>query len=361
MLTSADDFPIHQTPDPVAFPIGERNFYDRYFFNGYSPDGDLFFAVALGFYPQLGIVDGAFCVVRDGRQHNVRASRHADLLDRMDLSVGPLQVQVEKPLQRLAIQVDHDVIQASLDFEARCPAIAEPRFTRRVGGRLALDYTRLTQNGSWRGQIAVEGQPEDVEGFLGTRDRSWGIRPVGPPESSQTGRVPQFFWLWTPFNFDDFGLLYHLNADEHGRPWNESGAIVPRLDDESAPLSAVDLAWDQVESEVSLADGSRRLRDMTVRMQRGDEQRTVELDPGTPFFMSGLGYGHPEWGHGHHRGELDVGYDIYDLSDCDPNDLLYRHVQVLSRARVRETGDVGQGVIEQLILGDYAPLDLTGF
>ena len=360
MLTSADDFPIHQTPDPIAFPIGERNFYDRYFFNGYSPDADSFFAAALGFYPQLGIVDGAFCVVRDGQQHNVRASRQTEVVDRMELSVGPLEVRVEKPLQRLAVQIDHDIVRASLDFDARCPAIAEPRFTRRIGGRLALDYTRLTQNGSWRGQIAVEGQTEDVEGFLGTRDRSWGIRPVGPAEASRSARVPQFFWLWTPFNFDDFGLLYHLNSDEHGRPWNESGAVVPRLESDGAPLSAVDLAWDQAESEVSLADGSRLLESMTIRLRRGSEQRTVELEPGSPFFMSGLGYGHPEWGHGHARGELDVGYDVIDIESSDPNHPLYRHVQVLSKARILETGETGQGVIEQLILGDYGPLGLEG-
>ena len=360
MLTSADDFPIHQTPEPVAFPIGERNFYDRYFFNGYSPDEDSFFAVALGFYPQLGIVDGSFCVVHQGRQHNVRASRHADVLDRMDLSVGPLHLRVERPLQHLAVQIDHDVIQASLDFEARCPAIAEPRFTRRVGGRLALDYTRLTQNGRWRGQIAVEGQPEKVDGFLGTRDRSWGIRPVGAPEGSRSGRIAQFFWLWTPFNFDDFGLLYHLNADEHGRPWNESGAIVPRLEDAASPLSAVDLAWEDVESEISLVEDSRLLESMTIRMRKGAEQKTVQLEPGSPFFMSGLGYGHPEWGHGHYRGDLDVGYDVYDPAKCDPNDPLYRHVQVLARARDLETGATGQGVIEQLILGDFAPLGLEG-
>ncbi len=31
---------IHQTADPVAHPVsGDPNHYDRYFFNGFSPDG----------------------------------------------------------------------------------------------------------------------------------------------------------------------------------------------------------------------------------------------------------------------------------------------------------------------------------
>ena len=36
MLTKGDDFPIHQLPVPISEVGTERNFYDRYFFNGYS-------------------------------------------------------------------------------------------------------------------------------------------------------------------------------------------------------------------------------------------------------------------------------------------------------------------------------------
>ena len=38
MITKADDYPIHQKPSPVAEVGTSRNFYDRYFFNGYSKD-----------------------------------------------------------------------------------------------------------------------------------------------------------------------------------------------------------------------------------------------------------------------------------------------------------------------------------
>ena len=41
MITKADDFPIHQISKPVAETGTERNFYDRYFFNGYSKDEDI--------------------------------------------------------------------------------------------------------------------------------------------------------------------------------------------------------------------------------------------------------------------------------------------------------------------------------
>ncbi len=78
MLSSGDDYPIHQLPEPIAYASGERNFYDRYFFNGYSRDFSLFFAAALGVYPQLGVMDAALSIVVDGVQRNLRASRSLD-------------------------------------------------------------------------------------------------------------------------------------------------------------------------------------------------------------------------------------------------------------------------------------------
>jgi len=76
-LTRGDDFPIHQTAEPVAYAGTDRNFYDRYFFNGYeaSGDGDAFFAAAFGVYPHLNIADAAFCWMKDGKQVNLHASR----------------------------------------------------------------------------------------------------------------------------------------------------------------------------------------------------------------------------------------------------------------------------------------------
>src|SRR6202000_1642046 len=60
MLTKADDFPVHQLPEPIATSGTDRNFYDRYFFNGYTPDGETLFAVALGVYPHTNLI-GAAC------------------------------------------------------------------------------------------------------------------------------------------------------------------------------------------------------------------------------------------------------------------------------------------------------------
>ena len=37
MLTPFDDFPIHQTPEPIAQTVSaDPNHYDRYFFDGFD-------------------------------------------------------------------------------------------------------------------------------------------------------------------------------------------------------------------------------------------------------------------------------------------------------------------------------------
>ena len=67
-LTKGDDYPIHQTSEPIAFAGTDRNFYDRYYFGGYGAQGDDFFAAAFGVYPHLNIADASFCIIREGVQ-----------------------------------------------------------------------------------------------------------------------------------------------------------------------------------------------------------------------------------------------------------------------------------------------------
>ena len=76
MITQGDDYPIHQTPEPVQQVFtSDRNFYDRFFFNGYFREGEPYFAAAMGIYPNIGMIDCAFSVIVGGVQHCVRASR----------------------------------------------------------------------------------------------------------------------------------------------------------------------------------------------------------------------------------------------------------------------------------------------
>ena len=53
MLNRLDDYPIHQTPEPVAHPsTSDPNFYDRTWFNGYTEDR--YFGIGIAVW-QLGV------------------------------------------------------------------------------------------------------------------------------------------------------------------------------------------------------------------------------------------------------------------------------------------------------------------
>ncbi|HEU0045859.1 hypothetical protein [Sphingomonas sp.] len=358
MLTRGDDYPLHQTPEPVAIAQAERNFYDRYFFNGYSADGTLFFAAALGVYPQLDIIDAAFCVMTEGVQHNLRASRRLRG-ERLDLQVGPIRVEVVEPLQRLRLIVGDNAspLRADLTFTARHAAIEEPRFTRRQGARLQMDYTRLTQNGGWSGEVTVAGRTLAIDParHLGTRDRSWGIRPIGAPESqpAPAAAAPQFWWLWMPLNFPDASAFFHSNDDAAGAAWNRRGAIVP---DGADPR------------EFTVADigcvyhpGTRRLSRVQLEPWPGCSLTVTPRGPA--FFMSGLGYLHPSWGHGmDHGAEPAVAYDVASAGFETPPGLANLHVQVPADAELVIDGRMrrGHGAVEQLFLGPHAASGLTG-
>lgn len=356
MITKADDYPIHQTPEPIAYAGTDRNFYDRYFFNGYDRDGERFFALAMGIYPHLNVIDAAFSVIDKGVQHNVRASRCLGM-ERMDTRVGPIAVEVVEPLRRLRIHVDDAAhgVRAELLFTARARPIEEPRFTRRMGSRAFMDLTRMTQNGSYEGRIEVGGARIEVrpDRFLGTRDRSWGIRQIGAadPQPLAPAVAPQFYWLWAPLNFDDCVTLFDVNDDAHGRPWHVNGVVAALGEAEPETMEWAD-------SRVAFKSGTRHARGATILFRRHDGgEIEIDLDPLSNFYMSGIGYFHPEWGHGVFKGESASAYDTYDLARVDESLPLYLHVQAFCRARMTEAGRErrGVGVLEQLILGPHEP------
>ncbi len=366
MLSSFDDLPVHQTSYPVAHTAStDPNHYDRYFFNGYTADAGLFFAVAMGLYPNRHVADAAFGVAigggsPGGKQVNVHASRRAPA-DRVDANeVGPIRVDVVDPLHTLRVTVDAPThgLRADLTFVRRSAPIEEPHFHHRVGVRVLLDSTRFTQFGGWEGWLEVDGERIDLEPgtTLGSRDRSWGIRPVG--ERSSAGAPvadPQYFWLWAPVNFESFSTHFDVNELSDGRRWHESGFVARP----SGPAEAMR----SVDHRITWRAGTRAAATFEVDLVPWEgEPSTIALDPHYEFHMAGIGYSHPDWGHGVWRGELEVGGDRWDLPVDDPTAPHLVHVQTVARAR--STGGLGEheglGVLEQLVIGRHRPTGLEG-
>jgi hypothetical protein len=338
MITPGDEYPLHQTPRPVRHAGVGRNFYDRFFFNGYSPDGEVFFACALGVYPGRNIMDAAFAAVVEGVQHNVRASR---LLgpDRLDTRVGPVRVTIEEPLRRLAVDV-HDPesgVRASLQFAARSAPIEEEPYLWEADNRTIFDFTRLTQPASWTGWVSVPGASDvEVNGWWGTRDRSWGYRPVGERDEGAPMPFRGFYWLWAPLNFEDGFGLFCVNEHPDGRRWH------------------ADAFWDgdRVDGsyEVAWKSGTRHAASAVVRLA----DMSVSMEPLLQFSMQGIGYTHPVWGHGMHVGDDVSTYEAFALDEIDETAPFQQHVQALCRLR-RDDGAEGLGVLEQLVIGPHAP------
>lgn len=361
MLTKGDDYPIHQTPEPIAYSGTDRNFYDRYFFNGYSPDGETYFAMSFGVYPHLNIADSSFSVIVDGVQHSLHASRILGM-ERLDLHVGPLSIEIVEPLQVLRIKVDdaENGIKADLTFRRRCVVVEEPRFQYRNGPRTVLDYTRLTQNGTWEGSLEVQGKKVDVKpaDWTGTRDRSWGVRPIGASDAQPAvpSSEPQFYWIWVPLNFDNQVSFYHINARADGTPFNESAVMSDVISNGQVPELRKQASCS---SKLSFKSGTRHANRTEVFMKdEAGAESHIDLSIERNFYMAGMGYSHPEWGHGHYKGELAVGYEAWDLATLDENAFDRLHVQALATAVLTlpdGSKHNGRGIVEQLIIGPHAP------
>ena len=327
MLSGYDDYPIHQASVPVSeTSSSDINFYDRYFFNGYDRDGSSYFGVAMGLYPNRHVADAAFSVIHDGEQISVFTSQRAPA-DRRDAThLGPIHVDVTDPMTVIRVSIDsvEHGLRADLTFTARSAAIEEPHYWWRVGVRTIFDYTRFTQFGSWTGWIEIDGvrralSPDSV---WGSRDRSWGVRPNGEPAPSGAPvGEPQFFWLWAPVNFPSLSTHFDSNEYGDGRRWHDVGVIART--DGSPPEH-----MHRVDYRIQWRRGTRWAQHFEYDLvDNNDQLHTVALVPRYEFQMCGLGYGHPEYGHGAWKGESMVASERIALPVDTPCNRQNIHVQ----------------------------------
>ena len=366
-ITPFDDYPIHQTVHPIVQPVStDPNHYDRYWFNGYDTDGEWYFGVAMGVYPNRGVIDAAFSVVRDGQQRSVFASGRAPL-DRRETTIGPLSLEIIEPLRanRLRVNAAHLGITADLLWRPRTIAVEEQRQTLLTGGKPMLDTTRFTQWGTWEGNVNVDGVPLEVspERNRGTKDRSWGVRPVGDqPTTAPNLGGGGIAFLWSPVHFEDRCTHAMLFERPDGTRHVASAASI-KVIDEDAPIfgdaSSVEHAHEP-QYKLQWRSGTRRMESCTFTFNYPDGRtEQFSYEPILDFQMKGIGYTHPQWGHGRWHGEFEEGSDGWKCADLNLLDPTNFHVQQVCRVRCGE--QTGIGVLEQLVFGPHAPTGLTGF
>lgn len=363
MITSLDDYLVHQTAEPVCQPSqSDRNFYDRYWFNGFDTAGSFIFEAAFGLYPNRRVMDAHFSIVLGGKQYAVHASCRAPR-DRLHMQVGPITITVLEPMRRVRVAVaDNETgIACELIFNARTAAHQEPQNVLHEDSRLLMNTCRFTQFGRWEGWVEVDSQRVTVlsDTCYGTRDKSWGVRPIGEPEGGAPGLVnkePSVYWNWTPVHFKDFCMHYNTFQDPDGTPTQVGAARLPVFDDvKKIPIGE--------EPGLELIAGAHHRMDwnsgtrwpsaeaITFPCSSGDEVMTLE--PVLRMQMYALGYQHPEWGHGFWKGENALEREEFDLASLDPLD--YRHIHVHQVCRARLGDEEGIGTLETVVFGRHDP------
>ena len=115
-----------------------------------------------------------------------------------------------------------------------------------------------------------------------------------------------------------------------------------------------------VEHEIRYVPGTRRAQSARISLiERSGERYDVELEPLICFRMKGIGYMHPEWGHGRWKGEMAIGGESWRTADL--NELALENIHIQQVMRARSEGRQGLGVLEQICLGPHAPSRLQEF
>jgi hypothetical protein len=228
------------------------------------------------------------------------------------------------------------------------------------GASTHMEATRFNQFGYWQGEIRYAGKTVKVEPsrVYGTKDRSWGIRPVGdaaPPGAPPTS-LPQVFFLWAPLHWKDRCTHAGIFENEHGVMWHWDGMIMPTYENPDDLPGVEDPNMQPLvglEQSIEYIPGTRRARRATVTLLDLEGGRTeIDLEAQLCFRMKGIGYSHPEWGHGKWKGELAIGGESWKIEEADDMELPNQHIQQVVRATCGD--EVGVGVLEQISIGPHS-------
>ena len=153
----------------------------------------------------------------------------------------------------------------------------------------------------------------DPSTWLGSRDRSWGIRPIGEPEPAGRPADPPFegmWWLYVPMAFDDFSIVLIIQEDPSGfRSLNDCTRIWKDGRVEQ-------MGWPRV--KIHYRSGTRIPTGATIdaTAQDGTPVRfEVESKLPVPIHVGGGYGGDSDWIHGMWKGDKFTERLTYDMND----------------------------------------------
>jgi len=201
-------------------------------------------------------------------------------------------------------------------------------------------------------QVGAETFTVTPDRWRGTRDRSWGVRPVGEEEPAgiRAGE-PQLVGMWNyaPVDFGDCALLYMCQEEPDGtRTIEEAVRIWPDEGRSPEPLG-------RPEFEHHLDPGTRMItRPSWLRFPDAAggplEVRVVPLVHAYVAVGTGYGVG-DDFRHGSWRGEEVVEYQSWPMRDLDTW-AWYGIVDHVARFEASD-GRVGYGLHEHGFFGPF--------
>ena len=250
-------------------------------------------------------------------------------------------------------------MECDLVFNARTACVEEGRTTLHDGARAIMDSTRFAQFGRWEGEIRYAGKTLRIDRarVFGTKDRSWGVRPVGEPESggAPPTTLPSVYFLWGPIHWKQRCTHFATFEDPRGLAWHQDAAIVPAYESPEAIPGVEDPGVRYLprnEHKLVYQPGTRRMKSGELALvEHTGERHVIQIEPLIRFQMKGIGYMHPEWGHGFWKGESALGAVSLKLAELDPLAPQHQYIQQVVRARIGERE--GVGLLEQLCIGTY--------
>jgi hypothetical protein len=373
-LLSADEAFNHQVTDTFAsVGTSDPSWTEKVCAMAMARDGSLQIGFGLGKYTNRNVMDGYAALSRGREQLTVRASR--SLASAPDLTViGPIHYEVVEPMKQVRFRLEKNACQPiAFDwlFEAAVPPFIEERTHLRQQFRVMSELVRYHQTGTASGWIELDGERFEMspDGWVSTRDHSWGVRyDVGVPPGDVEPRpsIPPgvgFMMIWSPVLMerpDGSRYALHLHFTRFEASGFQQKMVTARVEHPDGHEEVIA----DIEPALRFDPDNRRLQggELHCRMADGSErplQVEVLGDTGVQL-GAGLYFGLDGHYHGEWRGELHV--DGERIADCATPEQARRLHQIRdTTVRVVDPvgGGVGWGNCQPIAAGPWPELGLA--
>lgn len=183
-LSSFDEFPIHQTVEPIRFvDTTDPRAFERYWFTASDTEGKFFLVVGFSFYPNLNKTDAYCLFLADGKQTNVRAHRSLGP-DRAVFEIGPFHAKPVEPFKEWHVRLDENEFGLSFDirwFDTKRAVFSRqtpPTFPGVNNGKNFHNWGGYETFGRIEGTVTLGDKifQLDPAKVRGSRDHHWGTR-----------------------------------------------------------------------------------------------------------------------------------------------------------------------------------------